>query len=99
MPSQEAFEMATKNGAKAFGLNAGEIAVGKLADIVLIDLRHPSLVPNHNLISNLVFSANGSVVDTTICDGEILMRHKQVAGEDEIIENAGRVARDLVARS
>ena len=99
MPAQEAFEMATKNGAEAFGLNAGEIAVGKLADIVLIDLRHPSLVPNHNLISNLVFSANGSVVDTTICDGKILMRHKQVAGEDEIIENAGRVARDLVIRS
>ncbi len=99
MPAQEAFEMATKNGAEAFGLNAGEIAEGKLADLLLVNMRHYLMVPNHHLISNLVFSANGSVVDTTICDGRILMRHGQVAGEDEIIENAARIAQNLVTRA
>ena len=97
-PGNEAFEMATINGAKAFGLNTGIIEEGKLADLLLIDLKKPFMVPLHNLISNIVFAANGSCVDTTICDGKILMQNRKVKGEEEILEKAAETAKDLVSR-
>ena len=98
MPAHEAFELATRNAAKVFRLNSGVIAEGKLADIALLDLTKVELVPNHNLTSNIVYSANGSCVDTVICDGEILMEGRKVKGEEEIKEKAQEVAYELVNR-
>jgi 5-methylthioadenosine/S-adenosylhomocysteine deaminase len=99
MPASESFDMATKYGAAALRLNAGEIKEGALADLLLIDLRNPYFVPNYNLIANIVYSANGSCVDTTICDGEILMRNGEVKDEDNILRKASEVAADLIKRS
>ncbi|MFA5247413.1 MAG: amidohydrolase [Candidatus Micrarchaeia archaeon] len=99
LPAAEALEMATINAADAFGINAGLIAKGRLADIILIDLKTPQMVPNHNLVSNLVYSANGSCVDTTICDGKILMQGRVVDGEEEILEKAQDVAKDIISRN
>jgi 5-methylthioadenosine/S-adenosylhomocysteine deaminase len=99
MPAQESFDMATKNGAAAMRLNAGEIKEGALADLVIIDLKNPYFVPNHNLIANIVYSANGSCVDTTICDGKILMKDRKIAHEDYIYKKASEVAADLIKRS
>ena len=96
MPAKEAFGLATGNAARMFRINAGEIAEGKLADVVLLDLKNVNLVPNHNLISNIVYSANGSCVDTVICDGEILMEERKVKGEEEIKEKAQEVAYEIV---
>lgn len=98
MPAKEAFEIATIGGANAIGLNSGIIGEGRLADIILIDLKRPELTPTHNLISNLVYSANGSCVDTVICDGKILMRNRVVRNEAEILENAEKIAGDLIGR-
>jgi 5-methylthioadenosine/S-adenosylhomocysteine deaminase len=85
MSAAQAWACATANGAKIFGLNAGRIAPGMLADCLLLDLNHPQLVPNHNLISNMVYAANGDCVHTTICAGKILMQDRHVPGEAEII--------------
>ncbi len=74
-------------------LDAGEIAVGKLADCLLVNLDHTGLVPDHDLISNLVYAATPECVDTTICNGRILMHHRQIPGEDEI----RRAFRDVAA--
>nr|MDA3879895.1 hypothetical protein [Prolixibacteraceae bacterium] len=71
---------------------------GYLADISLVDLQLPEMTPNFNLISNLVYSANGNCVDTVICDGKILMENRHVPGEEEIMEQANKVAHDLVKR-
>ena len=98
LPAKEALEMATINGAKTMGINAGAIEAGKLADIILIDLRMPELTPANNLTANLVYSAKGSCVDTVICDGKVLMENRIVKGEEEIIDNATQVAKDLFAR-
>ncbi|MFH1511480.1 MAG: amidohydrolase [Candidatus Woesearchaeota archaeon] len=98
MAARETFEMATINGAKAFGIDAGEIAVGKLADLLLIDLKRPELVPHHDLISNLVYSANGYCVDTTICNGKIIMQNRKVEGEEKIMEEAERAAKKLMTK-
>jgi 5-methylthioadenosine/S-adenosylhomocysteine deaminase len=83
--AKEAFDCATINGAKIFELDMGEIAQGKLADCILVDLNHPQLVPNHNLISNMVYAASGDCVLTTICNGQILMQDRVVPGEKELI--------------
>ena len=84
--------------AQALGINAGAIEIGKLADVILVDLKSPAFNPNHNLVSNLVYSAGGSCVDTVICDGRILMRNAHVEGEDEIMNGAAKTAQDLVQR-
>ena len=90
------FDLATVGGARALGLEAGMIEVGKLADLVLLDLRRPELTPTHDLVSNVVYAATGDCVDTVICDGRVLMQHRKVPGEAEILEHAEKVARDLV---
>ena len=51
LPSREVLEMATIRGAEALGLEekVGSLEVGKRADIILIDLKKPNLVPLHDL--------------------------------------------------
>ena len=99
LPAKAALDMATVEGAKALKLDAGILAEGRLADIVLIDLKNPQMTPLHNLASNLVYAANGSCVDTVICDGEILMEDRIVKGEEEITEKAGKAAEALASRA
>ena len=94
----QVFEMATLGGARALGIDAGLLAENRLADIALIDLKRPELNPPHDLISALVYSAHGNVVDTVICDGQVLMKGRKVPGESEIVRKAADVGRDLVAR-
>jgi 5-methylthioadenosine/S-adenosylhomocysteine deaminase len=96
--SQELFASATSVGAAMFGIDAGEIAEGKLADCLLIDLDHPQMVPNHNLISNLVYSGNGGCVDTTICNGRVLMQARHVEGEEEILAEVRESVTRLTGR-
>lgn len=98
LPAEEAMNMATVNGAEALRIRAGRIAVGWLADIILIDLKRPEFTPNHNLASNVVYSGNASCVDTTIIDGKVVMNKRRVQGEEEILEKAQEVAMDLVSR-
>lgn len=99
MSAVEVFDMATKYGAVAMRLNAGEIKEGKLADLILLNLHSPSFIPNHNLISNIVYAANGACVDTTICDGRVLMKENKVEGERFIMDKAIEVARELIKRA
>jgi 5-methylthioadenosine/S-adenosylhomocysteine deaminase len=98
LPAEEVFKMATLQGAKTFRLNCGQIVVGSLADIALVDLQRPELTPFFDLYSDLVYSANGSCIDTVICDGKVLMNHREVKGEEEIIDGARRTAFDLLKR-
>ena len=77
---------------------SGEIKEGKLADLLLIDLKKINLNPNHNLISNLVYSGNGNCVSETICDGKILMQNRKVKDEEEIIQKANEIAFDLIRK-
>ena len=72
LPVETAFQWATKNGAEAYGINAGEIKEGKLADAILVDMDNILMQPCFNLISNLVYSADSSCISTVICNGRIL---------------------------
>jgi 5-methylthioadenosine/S-adenosylhomocysteine deaminase len=96
-PAKEIFQMTTKNGAKALKINAGEIKVGKLADLILIDLNDISLTPGHNLVSDIVYSANGNCVSDLICNGKILMRDRKIEGEEKIKKEAIKRAKQLIS--
>jgi len=90
LPARTAFEMATINGAKALGLECGKVAVGKLADCMLVDLSNHRLAPGYHLEDDMVYSADSSCIDTVICDGRILMQGGRVEGEEEIVAEARR---------
>lgn len=49
-----------------------------LADLVILDFHKPHLTPSHNIISNLVYAANGSDVHSLIVNGQLLMYERQV---------------------
>ncbi len=91
--AQTVFDCATRHGAEAFGIEAGVIAEGKRADVLLVDLDHPLMVPCFHLASNLVYSADTAVVDTVICDGRVLMKHRRIPGEEAIVAAMREVAR------
>ncbi|MCJ7663649.1 MAG: hypothetical protein MUO24_05355, partial [Desulfobacterales bacterium] len=59
----------------------------------------PQLTPHFHLASDLIYAANGSCVDTLICDGRVLMRGGRVEGEEEIMAKAREKAFDLVKRA
>lgn len=65
-------KMATVNGAKALHLNCGVLEAGKLADLIILDLRQPNMQPIHNIAKNIVYSGSKSNVKCTMVNGEIL---------------------------
>ena len=76
----ETLRMATINGAKALGLNTGEIDPGKLADLVFLDLSEPSLMPfdeNTDPASALVYGATGAEVDSVMVGGKMILKGKK----------------------
>ncbi|MCL2838019.1 MAG: amidohydrolase [Oscillospiraceae bacterium] len=84
LPANEVLKMATTNGYLALGLeNSGSIEAGKYADMILLDFNKPHLTPNHNTVSNIVYSANGADVDTVIVRGKILMENRELKTLDE----------------
>ena len=88
IPATTVFRSATQIGAEIVRIDAGVVREGALAELCLVDLMQPAFVPNHNFISNLVYAANGSCIDTVICNGKVLMRDKKVPRETEILEKA-----------
>jgi 5-methylthioadenosine/S-adenosylhomocysteine deaminase len=99
LPAHEALAMATAHGAKGLGLATGKLAVGTPADIILVTARTACNTPLHNATSNLVYSCSGGAVETTICDGRVLMLDRVVPGEAQILSGAATAAQELVRRA
>jgi len=76
--AQTVLDMATINGAKALGMEKeiGSLEKGKKADLSIIDFEKSHLIPHHNLVSHLVYSAQGSDVETVIINGKIIMEKR-----------------------
>ena len=84
VPAFEALKMGTEYGAKAVGLDGiGRIAPGAKADIVLVSMKGAAWVPRFNEVSLLVYSGSAADVDTVICDGKVLMQHREILTLDE----------------
>ena len=76
LPASAVLMMATVCGARAQGRaeECGMIEAGMDADIVLVDFTAPHLMPCHNIINGLVYSAKGGDVAMTMVRGNILYR-------------------------
>ncbi len=96
LPAEDALKMATCNVADFFGIHAGKIEEGYLADCLLVDLNNERFVPCYNIYSNWVYSANSSAIDSVMCNGKFVMRGRHVEGEDEIIREARECGKRLV---
>ena len=88
MPAHEVFHSATRAGADVLGINAGIVDEGALADLLILNLKRPEVTPVYDITATLVYAANGSCVDTTICDGKILMEDRRIEGEEKVIQDA-----------
>ena len=77
LPSAAALMMATVTGAQAQGRAAecGMLAEGMDADIVLVDFSAPHLMPCHNVLNGLTYSAKGGDVAMTMVRGNILYQN------------------------
>ncbi|MEV5341712.1 amidohydrolase [Streptomyces sp. NPDC052676] len=80
LTSRQVLHHATLQSARAVGLGGvvGSLAPGHRADIVLVDLTGPHTQPVHDLAATLVHSARSSDVRTTIVDGRVLMRDREL---------------------
>jgi 5-methylthioadenosine/S-adenosylhomocysteine deaminase len=91
LPAAEALAIA--QGRRSPLLAGQPLEVGAPADFLLIDTSLPEMNPGH-LVDNLVYSASGHVVDTTVVAGEVLMRHRHIDGAAEVVaECRARAAR------
>ncbi|MTI70393.1 MAG: 5'-deoxyadenosine deaminase [Firmicutes bacterium] len=97
MPAEKVFELATLGGAKAMCMEdkLGSIEEGKIADMAVVDLNklHNSPCKDMNIISQLVYSAKSTDVDTTIIDGKIVMLNKNLVtlNERSILKDSNRI--------
>ncbi|WP_430503509.1 amidohydrolase [Haloparvum sp. PAK95] len=100
VPAGDVVEMATAGGAEAVGLPGGRVEPGAAADLAVVDLDAPHLTPVHNVVSHLAYAARGSDVRHTVCDGEVLMRDREVTTLDAeaVKARAAEHAADLVDR-
>jgi len=85
LPAPEALSLATWRGAAAlgWGKELGTIEPGRRADGVMIRLDQAHLVPDHDLLANLVYAAQGADVDTVFVDGRFLLLEGELQTLDE----------------
>ena len=84
-PADIMLGMATKNGAKALGIDheTGTLEKGKKADLIMINLDQPHFYPQHNLSASLVYSAQASDVNLVMVNGVILMERGELKTIDQ----------------
>jgi 5-methylthioadenosine/S-adenosylhomocysteine deaminase len=90
MPAAAVIMMATVCGARAQGRadRCGMLKEGMDADIILVDFSAPHLMPCHNVLNALAFSAKGGDVAMTMVQGKILYQNGQFPTIDlkEVVE-------------
>jgi len=98
--AQLALELATREGARYAGVDAGVLAPGKLADIVVIGLDGPHLCPLHEVVPALVYSVRAPDVELTMIDGVIVYEAGRFLRVDagEVMEEGQARSRELMDR-
>jgi 5-methylthioadenosine/S-adenosylhomocysteine deaminase len=103
LTARDALWMATREGARALGLEdeVGSIEPGKRADLILVDRDRAHLAPDADPWSTLVYAARGTDVRMTMVDGEILVDGFRLARLDgaAIAVEATHAAREVARRA
>jgi 5-methylthioadenosine/S-adenosylhomocysteine deaminase len=101
MDAKNVVKIATNGSAAVLGMfkDIGSIEVGKKADVIIIDMDKPHLIPLYNFYSHIVFSMNGSEVDSVIIDGKLVMENRQLLTMDiEKIKNEARELSKIIGK-
>jgi 5-methylthioadenosine/S-adenosylhomocysteine deaminase len=102
MDARTVTEIATTKGACALGLGdiTGTLAVGKRADIIVVDFNKPHLTPVYNPYSHLVYAAKSADVRDVLVNGEVLVRDGRLTKADTAeIMAKGRELAERVRKS
>ena len=103
LTARDAVWMATREGARALGLDLeiGSLEVGKRADLIIVERDRAHLAPDTDPWSTLVYAARGTDVRLTMVDGEILVRDFSLTGIDnaEVAADARHAAAELAGRA
>jgi len=103
LPARDAIWMATREGARALGLESdiGSVERGKQADLIVVALDRPHLAPGRDPYSTLVYSARGTDVRHTVVGGQVLVRDSRPVHMDpaEVAADARAEAAALLARA
>lgn len=98
-PAEKVLEMACSAGAGAMGLHdCDDLAPGKKADLIVIDLNKPNMRPKNNIIKNLVYAGSRENVRLTMINGEIKYENGQYfigQSPEEIYSAAEEIMRAL----
>ncbi|MGB2717061.1 MAG: amidohydrolase [Vicinamibacterales bacterium] len=96
LPARTALEMATREGARALGLeqSIGSLERGKRADLIIVDMSSARQTPLYDPISHLVYATHGDDVRTSIVNGRVLMRDRKMLTLDQaaVLADAARQA-------
>ena len=83
LPAEDAFAMGTRDGAALLGIDAGDIAPGRLADLVAVDLAHPSMHPPINQLKNVVYAMSPQAITDVWVHGRQVVKGQRLATLDQ----------------
>ncbi len=99
LKAKEVVRMATVGGAEVLGVanKIGSLEPNKKADLILLNLNQPHLVPLYDVYSQIVYAASGSDVNTIIVNGKILIKERKALtiDEEEVINKAKEFSKKL----
>jgi 5-methylthioadenosine/S-adenosylhomocysteine deaminase len=100
LDARTTLKMATCWGAEALGLSdvTGTLKPGKSADLIVIDLKKPHLMPIYDIFSHIVYSARASDVCTVIVQGRVLLDEYEfrTLDKEQIYEKARQWSRKIM---
>ncbi|AQT83186.1 hypothetical protein B1R94_28505 [Mycolicibacterium litorale] len=103
LTAERVLEMATIDGATAIGMadRIGSLEVGKIADLIVVDMHGAHLHPHQSTASALVYQANGTEVQTVVVDGKIVMRDRvpywlDTTAEQALIQDADAASARII---
>ncbi len=96
MPLPDLMAAATVNGARALGLDTGEIREDAFADLSIVDIDNSYFVSPGSFLANLVYAASSDTISSVIAEGRFVMRDRVVEGEQEILAGARSVLHQIL---
>jgi 5-methylthioadenosine/S-adenosylhomocysteine deaminase len=108
LPAWQILRIATIEGANTLGLSEkiGSIELGKKADIILINLKVPHLMPIlmkpvRNVAPNIVYYSRGDEVETVIVNGRFVVKNGYCTtmNEEKVMDQAQLAAEEITSQA
>jgi len=103
LPTRELLKMSSLGGAAAIGRkdSLGSVEAGKKADLIIINIHQPHLLPSQNLANTLLAGASGRDVTDSVINGRVVMRGRHVLtlDEEKIMADSARHMAEIVSRA